>query len=241
MTEIEVVVARMLVRLVDAAAAALRPIAEGAPTTQDHGAAERLVAALRHVLEKPPTGSGATAKAALSTRAKIANAKANAPRRRGRKPMQIEHEGRRKTAEQWAALFGTGKAVIHSRRRRGVPIDGSVSRRRRPPPNAANAPAAPAPKPAATASAGGSNGSASEPAKAAKPEPDAAPAEKTRLDPTPASRALLALNASSIIEARGKRQTIVEWSRECDVPIGAVLGRLRQGRPVEIALEPVRR
>jgi hypothetical protein len=237
MTEIEVIVARMLVRLVDAAAAALRPIAEGASTTQDHGAAERLVAALRQVLEKPPTGSDARAKAARSTPARIAKAKANAPR--GRKPMQIEHEGQRKTAKQWAALFGTGKAAIHSRRRRGVPIDGSVSKRRQRPPN--DAPAALAPEPAAAASAGRSNGSASGRAKAAKPEPAAAPAEKTRLDSPPVSRALLALSASSVIEARGKRQTIVEWSRECDVPIGAVLGRLRQGRSVEIALEPVRR
>jgi hypothetical protein len=239
MTEIEVIVARMLVRLVDAAAAALRPIAEGASTTQDHGAAERLVAALRQVLEKPPTGSDARAKAARSTPPKIAKAKANAPRRRGRKPTQIEHEGQWKTAKQWAALFGTGKAAIHSRRRRGVPIDGSVSKRRQRPPN--DAPAALAPEPAAAASAGRSNGSASGRAKAAKPEPAAAPAEKTRLDSPPVSRALLALSASSVIEARGKRQTIVEWSRECDVPIGAVLGRLRQGRPVEIALEPVRR
>jgi hypothetical protein len=240
MTEIEVIVARMLVRLVDAAAAALRPIAEETPTTQDHGAAERLVAALREVLEKPRTGADATAKAARSTPATIASVKANALRRRGRKPMQIEHKGQRKTAKQWAALFGTGEAVIHSRRRRHVPIDGSVSKRRPRPPSVANTPAATAPKPAA-ASAGGSNGSASGPAKAAKPEPAEAPAEKTRLDPPPVSRALLALSPSSIIETRGKRQTIVEWSRECDVPVGAVLGRLRQGRPVEVALEPVRR
>jgi hypothetical protein len=266
MHEIEVIVARMLLRLVEDAASALRPVAEGSLKPGDARAAERLAAALRDVAsaaQKLSTPSAAPAGTKPGAAAKVSGAKRSEGRRRGRKPMLIEHQGQRKTAMEWAALFDTSKAVIHSRRQRGVPIDGSVSRRgQRQTPAAAGAPAAPMqPSGRAAATAGTS---AAAPGRSTKPEllnghsrprvgPCSAPparatdrmlpppVDKTPLDPLPVPPSILALSPNSVIEARGKRQTIAAWSRECDVPVAAVLGRLRQGRPIELALEPVRR
>lgn len=265
MHEIEVIVARMLLRLVEDAASALRPVAEGSVKPGDAHAAERLAAALRDVAsaaQKLSTPSAAPAGTKPNAAAKVSGAKRTEGRRRGRKPMLIEHQGQRKTATEWAALFDTSKAVIHSRRQRGVPIDGSVSRRgQRQTPAAAGASAAPTqPSGRAAATAGTS---AAAPGRSTKPElnghswprvsPCSAPparatdrmlpplVDKTPLDPLPVPPSILALSPSSVIEARGKRQTIAAWSRECDVPVAAVLGRLRQGRPIELALEPVRR